>query len=267
MPIAAVTNHPTSSSPSSQSALSCLSLNADTLSNKIDELKSLVCTINPDIIAITEIYPKRSRFSMEDCEIQIENYDTFRTPQTPNTRGCALLIHTSLKANLVDLQHEYKDQIWCSIKLQGKDTLLISCVYRHHDARGEDHMIFMDMLDKGIQTNHTHLLITGDFNLPNIVWPTCIPKKGNLTETEQAFIDLIRDKYLYQHIDKPTRYRQNQSANILDLILTNEEDMVTDIEHLSPLGSSDHCTLSFKFNCYSNQTNCHSQKPIYDKGN
>jgi len=42
----------------------------------------------------------------------------------------------------------------------------------------------------------------------------------------------------------PTRQRGTDTAHILDLVLTSE-NFVTEIEHLSPLGMSDHCVLQF----------------------
>ena len=42
--------------------------------------------------------------------------------------------------------------------------------------------------------------------------------------------------------------------SILDLILTNEEDMVCQIDYLPSSASSDHVVLSFVFNCFINVT-------------
>ena len=46
-------------------------------------------------------------------------------------------------------------------------------------------------------------------------------------------------------VDKPTRIRLGQTGNILDLVLVNEEQLVSEIEHYSPIGKSDHDTLFF----------------------
>lgn len=45
---------------------------------------------------------------------------------------------------------------------------------------------------------------------------------------------------MFQHITKPTRFREGNESSILDLILTNEETMVDEIEYLTGPGSSDH---------------------------
>ena len=36
---------------------------------------------------------------------------------------------------------------------------------------------------------------------------------------------------------------------MIDLIFTNEENQVSNLDHCSPLGKSDHCVLSFSFHC------------------
>ena len=89
--------------------------------------------------------------------------------------------------------------------------------------------------------NYTHLLIMGDFNYPDIDWENW----SSNDITSQKFIQTVQDAYLFQHITKPTRHREGQSSNCLDLIFTNEEEMIQHIEITDPLGISDHCTLLF----------------------
>ena len=51
-----------------------------------------------------------------------------------------------------------------------------------------------------------------------------------------------------QHVTDPTRGRGSNNPNVLDLILSNDEDII-DVENLSPLGRSDHCILTFEILC------------------
>ncbi len=41
--------------------------------------------------------------------------------------------------------------------------------------------------------------------------------------------------------------REGQRATLDDLIITQEETEITELEYLSPLGKSDHVVLSFKY--------------------
>ena len=56
------------------------------------------------------------------------------------------------------------------------------------------------------------------------------------------------DKYLYQHILKPTRLREGQQENILDLVFTKDEDYINEIDILNSLGKSDHLVIRINVN-------------------
>ena len=95
----------------------------------------------------------------------------------------------------------------------------------------------------------------GDFNYPGIDW------NGTWSSVrDNDFIECVRDAYLFQMVRKPTRRREGQQPNILDLVLVNDENLVSDIEHLCPFGKSDHEVLYF--NLYVN-----AWKPTQDEGN
>jgi len=60
---------------------------------------------------------------------------------------------------------------------------------------------------------------------------------------EYRFKECLRDKYLYQTVTEPTRHRHGQNSNILDLVITNDENFVKDIAYSIHLGASDHVSL------------------------
>ena len=49
-----------------------------------------------------------------------------------------------------------------------------------------------------------------------------------------------------QHVTDPTRGRGSNNTNVLDLILSNDEDIIAEVENLKHLGRSDHCILTFE---------------------
>jgi hypothetical protein len=53
--------------------------------------------------------------------------------------------------------------------------------------------------------------------------------------------------YHNQHVKQATRYRGDNQPSLLDLILTNEEEMIDHVVHNAPLGNSDHEILEFNF--------------------
>jgi len=48
----------------------------------------------------------------------------------------------------------------------------------------------------------------------------------------QVFIDAVRDLFMLQHIVKPTRYRGEDTPNVLNLKFTDDENMVDNLSYL-----------------------------------
>ena len=58
-------------------------------------------------------------------------------------------------------------------------------------------------------------------------------------------LDKLHNLYLCQCISPLTRYRRNTVPHTLDLVFSNEENMVDDIRYLPGLGNSDHICKFF----------------------
>ena len=52
-----------------------------------------------------------------------------------------------------------------------------------------------------------------------------------------------------QCVTDPTRGRGSNNPNVLDLILSNDDDIIGDVEYFSPLGRSNHCIPTFLIMC------------------
>jgi len=68
-------------------------------------------------------------------------------------------------------------------------------------------------------------------------------------------------------VKKPTRGRPGQKANLLDLVITLEENAIDDIKYENPLGKGDHTVIHFNIHCPLNIENFQSEKPLYDNVN
>ena len=55
-----------------------------------------------------------------------------------------------------------------------------------------------------------------------------------------ALIESVRDAFLTQMVSKPTRRRADQKPSLVDLVLVNCEDFISEIEHHCSLGKGDH---------------------------
>ena len=86
-----------------------------------------------------------------------------------------------------------------------------------------------------------HVILTGDFNCPNIDWEHLSVLPGAAEkEVQQALIDLALDFGLHQIHDQPTR-----QDNMLDLVFTNNPSLVKNSN--STPGISDHAMVVTDF--------------------
>jgi hypothetical protein len=63
----------------------------------------------------------------------------------------------------------------------------------------------------------------------------------------------------------PTRFIEHQSPSLLDLILSSDDNRITDIRYISPIGKSDHIVLLFNIECYTDLQGL-SEKCVFHKG-
>ena len=83
------------------------------------------------------------------------------------------------------------------------------------------------------------MVLIRDFNFPGINWVTL---EADITGSK--FLDLTQDCFLIQHVLKPTSY-----DNILDLVLSTEENMDEELFILEHLANSDHNIITSKTTC------------------
>ena len=214
----------------------CFYTNIDTLNNKKAEFEARTVLMNPDIIGLSEINPKNAKWKLTQQDLQIKGYTMY---ENISGRGVVLYVREDIKSNLISVNDSGAVSVWCEIALRDGDRLLIGVVYRSPSTDREDNCLMMEMMSQMMSRKPSHILIMGDYNYPSIDW---IAQTAE-TEQEQLFLDKFRDWFLWQHVDRPTRYRHGQSANILDLVMTNEENMLDLVSICEPIGKSDHATL------------------------
>ena len=49
---------------------------------------------------------------------------------------------------------------------------------------------------------YTHIVITGDYNLPDINWDLWTTKSENPNNICLKFIECLRDNFMFQHVNK-----------------------------------------------------------------
>lgn len=244
----------------------CLYTNADSLMNKREELIARIAEHSPDIIFITEVLPKNSNGQIESSELSIRGYDLFTNIEKCK-RGVCIYSLTELKAVPVEkLETIHAESVWAEIKLKDNDKLLIGCVYRSPNSNFESHCETRTCIEKAATLKYSHLLVNGDFNYPELTWnPQTSPKSEY--HPASLFLENVRDNFLYQHVGNPTHARSDQSPTTIDLIITNEEEMLDNLNHTAPLGKSHHDCLVYNYRCYTKSEEKYTATFKLNKGN
>ena len=252
-------------------ALNVLFTNADQLTQcKKDELIKLIEVEKPMIVAVSEVKPKNAKErQQQDYEIPGFTMHPTNLKSEEGGRGVAVYTHSSIDKSVVQIKPTtcFEEACLLEIRLRGGDVLLFACMYRSpsitpsSDVNNEK----LNNLLRTISTkSYSHQCIVGDFNYKSINWRSCSTDTGE-NGREAKFLEAIRDCYLHQHLEEPTRRRGSDIPSLIDLVLTDEEMQVSNIQYHAPLGKSDHRVITFNFNCYLDFTKP-KKRFIYDKG-
>ena len=221
-------------------------------------------THNPDVIAVQEILPKNISDIIAESIFNIDGYEHFTNEKQGWKRGVVLYIRKGMGASELNWSNKFEESIWVEIKLRGGDKLIIGCIYCSQNSKSENNEKFLTLITEVTDKNPSHLQIAGDCNYPEIDWKNN-SSPDNLNNNNNKFLNCSKDSFLYQHILEHTHFRPGFNPSTIDIILTNEEAIVQNIEYLAPLGFSHHVMLKFKFNCYHVFNEYSQPKFKYDK--
>ena len=126
----------------------------------------------------------------------------------------------------------------CIVKLAHNKSLLIGVVYRSPNSTDENNRSLLNLLQVASTNNCDYLNICSDFNLPLIAWSVFRSLESENSFSAE-FIDVVEGLAWCQHAGHPTQFRGSQNS-CLDLIFTNEVNMVDKARELPPLGKSDY---------------------------
>ena len=250
--------------PTHRDKLNCIHLNADTLTNKLSELNFVLKDLKPDIVGISEVLPKNYKNIIHPEYFIMDGYTmetNIKESNDKHVRGCIMYVKNGIdykvididvkeKRNGVEVKKQFEEHVTIEINLAGNDKLLCSTMYRRGESTEENNEILLKTLEHITHNfKFSHLVVMGDFNVRNIDWVNTCCLVQDLDDYSNKFLECMRDSYLFQHVTEPTRQRGNDTPSTIDLIFSNEENMISDINYLSPLGRSDHTILNFNITC------------------
>ena len=228
--------------PTPQDRLSSFSIhytNMHGLNSHFTSVETHLATSSPKLFLLSE-----TQLSSQSCpdpfQISLYNlYSCFRS------KGgvCAYCKISTRIARLMDLESPHFDVLWLKIYLPTTTIILCFC---YCSPNATDCLSFFEYLTschESLLTKHPHaeVLYIGDFNVHHTDWLQSIHTDiGGI----EAFHFSISNE-LEQIIKHPTRVpdRHDHAANTLGLFFTSNPQNYT-YTVSSPLGSSDHCTVS-----------------------
>ncbi len=182
-------------------------------------------------------------------------------------RGVLIYVHNSIVNCCTEVEaSQGSESVWIKLSLQNNENALIGCVYRSPNNDSTADNLFVEDFSKLDRVpNQVDHIIFGDFNFPEINWTdeTCDKDPSHISA---RFLESTREGLLIQHIKEPTRWRDGQKSNTLDLLFTNKDGLISDVEILPPLGKSDHGIIVFNLHCAYNESSIPKTKVLFNKG-
>jgi hypothetical protein len=212
--------------------------NAQCISNKLDELRSLLDDC-PQIGVVLIAETWLTDADKDDIFSRLNDFELIRCDRSGRKHGgVAILVKSKLNPKLLSSKsfNGFAEHLF--IELQNNDYhVKIGVVYRSPSIRLGDDQELIASLRTELEKQGDVILV-GDFNLPELY-----PELTVATGPPVLYNDLFSDFGLFQTVDSPTR-----GKNVLDLLLTNDLLLVSDVIVDVPFSTSDHDMLRFHVN-------------------
>ena len=211
-------------------SLRALLFNARSIRNKFEEFVALVATEAPHLVAITESWIRTSDRDFEG-EYKVPGYQLFHKDRINRQGGGVMLyVKNDIKATNVSIASQH--EILCVDLDIGSSTYRTVIVYRppaqHREEERDLYRSLFELVEDRVS------VVMGDFNC-HVNWDT----RESCGESAEL-INFVNDGFLTQWVREPTR-----GENILDLVLTSEDDIISSVEVGEELGGSDHRLIRF----------------------
>lgn len=254
-------------------SLKCLYTNLDGIGNKTGELEDLLSQENPDLVFLTETKCNSELLSVNLFDVN--KYSVIRKDrETQNAPGggVALLVNKELiveEASVSDLvNHGAQETVWCEISNKVGKNIVLGSIYRPPSSSEENNGRLCDLIRLSeTSTQGKQILVCGDFNYGAIKWEDNIVEPGSYNRRQaENFLEAVNDNFWHQHVADWTHLRTTDNPSRLDLIFSNSENDVGDINYLPPIGLSKHAVLSFNlFTDVPKEQECDQNKLNYHK--
>lgn len=241
---------PPAAALNTNSAYKCVCINARSLKSiqrlglglqpisNMERFQDLVYSEDCDICCVNETWLNKD---IQDKEIlHGSDYQIFRKDRDSRGGGVLVALKTASFKDIHNIQVDTNLEIVLVEVTSGSNSKFLICsCYRPPNT---DHSWFGEFsrLLGNVSDSYDNMIISGDFNLPNILWETPENTTGS---DEIAFLELLNDYFLTQMNTAATR-----GNNTLDLVITNTPEKIRIREILSPEDGgilTDHAIILF----------------------
>ena len=221
--------------PKNTNNLRIVTINCQSIKNKLPDLKECVSYAKPDVIIGCETWLDPT---VSNSEILPQGYNTQVIRKDRNTNGGGVLIAAKDQIQLNELKSDAECEIkWAELQTT-KGNVILGSFYRPPGSDIEK----LNQLEKSVndiasKSKGKMIILSGDFNLPHINWESYDFVSGNHEkEHHEKLLDICSGHNLEQMQLKPSR-----GENILDLVFTNRPSLINSVSLLLPI--ADHETI------------------------
>ena len=235
--------------------LNIMFMNAQSVGNKMDELRALVAINKPDVIAITETWTNET---IADAFLQINGYEMAARDDRNDTaggRGGEILVYTAAEMCVWKGESPENFNQGVTINLRHRcEDVKIHVIYRSPNSKRENDEALNEWVNDMRGTN----IIIGDLNYPDIDWDG-----GTAGSRGRGFLEATQNRFMEQYVTEPTHV----SGNILDVILCDKEDLIRSVKMEGRIGKSDHDMISFDISIEKIRNNEKGMRLNYGRAN
>ncbi|XP_045524992.1 uncharacterized protein LOC123714671 [Pieris brassicae] len=226
-----------------QNTLSVYYQNCGGIKSKIDKLKNSILLSNFDVIVLVETWLVDSVF---DGELHSGGYDVFRRDRNlqfsrkKGGGGVLVMVKKGIKSiRLTEFEAPDLEEIY--IHLPSHAGLLLTACYFSPVTHTSAYLKFFQKLhDIHASARFSNYIITGDFNLPYLIWsssPDTLLQSAN-TESSKLLLHTMSFMNLKQN-----NVIHNNNGRLLDLVLTtlpgrvdfSDDPLLGPVPHHPPL--------------------------------
>ena len=197
-----------------------------------------------NIFAFSETWLKPTQKSSTILKKNSKFYSLLRcdrnTPRGKRGGGVCLFVHKSLLYREIFSQscENSHELLIVDVTFETFDTVRFVVVYRVPALSRASSELLWKSIQDNLLCAHPIILV-GDLNLPDIKWNVSPPSTTSATEND--FLDFCSVFDLEQTVNFPTR-----GTAFLDLLLSNDRNILSNIEKMPPFDNADHDAIFSK---------------------